>query len=438
MFGKRKTAQSFFSSQAEWGKSHFKNESGGDWSCLVFIDDKQTISCNRRFQSGTGSSNLVSHLIKDHDMELPSNLIAKAKKRKSQQDQRKTVAITMMFARGKKNQVTQQELVTVAYCMNYSVPFATVDDPYWRAAFGSVLGGLHRKTLRSNVMEYAKKLRASCEGYLKGSITSIVADGGKDVCQNKLVAQGLMIGKQVVLHDMLNTELETLDAAWYCEKLVALVCYLEGLQCFVPSITQDNEASPNAGVMLAIESDPSTKHLLPFCCGAHTIELILEDISVALPELAEVLSQGKNISLAVKNHKVLLKALYNLQKQAGVAIPLKMVLSNNTRKWSTGYLTISRVIKLGNEITFLANQHNLPDIQVPDLAKMKIVHEFLFEFYLIEQILQRDISNSIHLSYFWNKLTGFVGTVFALLKSKKDPKADERHLVLAKQFAIRY
>lgn len=83
-------------------------------------------------------------------------------------------------------------------------------------------------------------------------------------------------------------------------------------------------------------------------------------------------------------------------------VPLTLLLPNNTRKWSGTYLMISRLLRLQDVLDILReNFTELPSLIWNDL---KEVQSILFQFYLREQILQRDSSSAIHSSHFWEEL----------------------------------
>ncbi len=52
----------------------------------------------------------------------------------------------------------------------------------------------------------------------------------------------------------------------------------------------------------------------------------------------------------------------------------------------------------------LTSRVDLPPLLVVDWNGMEIAKNALFEFYLTEQILQRDSSNAVHLSRLWDLL----------------------------------
>ena len=56
---------------------------------------------------------------------------------------------------------------------------------------------------------------------------------------------------------------------------------------------------------------------------------------------------------------------------------------------------ISKVLRLQHVIVALAGRADLPPIPAVDWNGMEIAKNALFEFYLIEQILQRDCSSAV-------------------------------------------
>jgi len=88
---------------------------------------------------------------------------------------------------------SQEEKVLLAYAMN-PVAIQTADNEYWRAAFGSVLGSLHQKKLRSKLLEYGQYVHAEKKKLYHQSLLSLQFDGGKDVSQNKIIAVSTFSG----------------------------------------------------------------------------------------------------------------------------------------------------------------------------------------------------------------------------------------------------
>jgi hypothetical protein len=126
---------------------------------------------------------------------------------------------------------------------------------------------------------------------------------------------------------------------------------------------------------------------------------------VAFPVLSTAIAQARDIVIAIKNCKALLKALYDVQRAVDpTKHPLTLSLPGNTRKWSSGYLVISKVLRLQHVIVSVAGRADLPPIPTVDWNGMEIAKNALFEFYLTEQILQRDCSSAVHLSRLWDLL----------------------------------
>lgn len=55
-----------------------------------------------------------------------------------------------MFEAQEKGQLEQKVKVVLAFAFN-CIPFCAADNPYFRAAFGSKMDGLHRLTLRKEL-----------------------------------------------------------------------------------------------------------------------------------------------------------------------------------------------------------------------------------------------------------------------------------------------
>ncbi len=121
--------------------------------------------------------------------------------------------------------------------------------------------------------------------------------------------------------------------------------------------------------------------------------------------MSTAIAQARDIVIAIKNCKALLKALFDFQRALDPSkTPLTLSLPENTRKWSSGYLVICKVLRLQHVIVALAGRVDLPPLPAVDWNGMKIAKNALFKFYLTEQILQRDSSSAVHLSRLWDLL----------------------------------
>ena len=121
-------------------------------------------------------------------------------------------------------------------------------------------------------------------------------------------------------------------------------------------------------------------YLLHFRCGDHTIELMISNLANSFPLLQEAIHTSKSFVTAVRGTKSLWKALKDVQVAAGVKKPLSVFLSGNTRKWSSGYFMISRLLQLRSYIESHSD-YKSSHFQLIDAAK-----EYLFIPYLLEQI----------------------------------------------------
>lgn len=192
------------------------------------------------------------------------------KERGKQLASEKRQTLKTMFAQMSDADAVQKELIVVAYCMNPSVPFSTLENKYWRAAFQSSLRGIDGTTMNQEILKYAKSLDDSFFKLIKGSMVSLVFDGGKDISGHKLIASGIIWNKTAMLLEIMDTKLETLNEQFYqayCTRIVSSVA-AKG-KCLVLAWTIDNEPVENAGLDAAIRT--SLSHLLHFRCGPHTL-----------------------------------------------------------------------------------------------------------------------------------------------------------------------
>jgi hypothetical protein len=123
------------------------------------------------------------------------------------------------------------------------------------------------------------------------------------------------------------------------------------------------------------------------------------------------IAAAKLVSNKIREYKSLSKALKAMQVSGGVAQPLGVFLSGNTRKWSSGYLMISRIVRLRPFLMALQAtdewQRALGDFRI-DFDSMEASLEILFRFYVFEEVLQRDSSSAIHLAFCWRKVRDLV------------------------------
>jgi hypothetical protein len=106
--------------------------------------------------------------------------------------------------------------------------------------------------------------------------------------------------------------------------------------------------------------------------------------------LSTAIAQARDIAIAIKNCKALLKALFDVQRVLDPSrTQLTLSLPGNTQKWSSGYLVICKVSRLQHVIVAVAGRVDLPPLPAVDWNGVEIAKSALFEFfYLTEQILR--------------------------------------------------
>ena len=99
---------------------------------------------------------------------------------------------------------------------------------------------------------------------------------------------------------------------------------------------------------------------------------------------------------------------------------MKVILPCNTRKWSSGFLCIARILQLQHYLIAMAARDDLEseNFILPDFQLLEYARSALFEFYLVEQLLQRDSANVIHLSFFWYSISTKVKQTVINLRQK--------------------
>jgi hypothetical protein len=231
------------------------------------------------------------------------------------------------------------------------------------------------------------------------------------------------------VYNLVDTDNEVLDEAWHHQYITNTV---EGMMrdhaVFVPSVTVDNEASQNAGITVCLNT--TLMWLLHFRCGCHSIELLLCYIRENLPPtFAKIPAENANaVVSAVRNHKVLSKALKDLQTAANTT-PYILVKSCNTRKWSSDFLVASRLLKLQRYVSVMYTNEEYSAMlpPEPDWTALAGFVKMLFPFYTAEQILQRDSSHAIHYAYFWSRChQDFMSILGGLLTARPAPTHEDR------------
>ena len=246
----------------------------------------------------------------------------------------------------KKNRIDESSRLVLAFGMNPTLPLAVVDDHYFREAFGVTIS---RNTLKKKILEYSSSLQQKLEASLSNSVHCIITDGAKDISKNKLIAVGLCDGHNVKLLDMVDTALCTLDEVYYTNFFKNLLKRLEDLNCFVPAIVVDNEAAQSSGIKKIVKKFP----ILHIKCGAHTLELLIDALSSHYKGLDAAIEMGRAMVVKINNAKCLLKQFIDIQRRIDPEKqPLSLVLPCNTRKWSSGYLLVSRLLRLQPKLNF--------------------------------------------------------------------------------------
>ena len=337
--------------------------------------------------------------------------------------------------RSRDSKKVRSDVIVLAHCMNPLIPFECTDDPYFRLAYAdaawkdSSIGS--SQSLKNAVLDFYERLQTEQKKTLKG-ICGFQMDAGKDVKSRKLHASAYMhpSSRRALVWQLTDTNNVELDEAWHHVYITECITqFMSNGKTFVPSLTVDNEASQNAGIMTALET--TLPWLLHFRCGNHSIELLLKYLRDKLPAAhCKVPAESANeIVSAIRNHKQTLKSLCDLQIAAGQKV-LTLVKSCNTRKWSADYLVAQRLLRLKPFVQALYSnvQHAaLLPTQV-DWQQLERYVATTFPFYYAEQVLQRDCSNAIHYAHFWVYCRDqAMGICSSLLQQQSDLTQTERN-----------
>jgi hypothetical protein len=286
------------------------------------------------------------------------------------------------------------------------------------------------RNVRKAIIEKDEKYFAQFKERLKGKKVGIQIDGAKAVNGIKQIGVCVVVDGECFCFKIVFVGLhEILSAEWYKDLLLDLVNELELLGAIAVSVTMDNEASPNAGMRLLLEIKP---HLIHNRCGPHTAELLIEDLQSvgtvrhptlpAIPLLHDVIKNVHDVVTCILNSKYLKAALFEAQKGRLVQRPLTLVKPANTRKWSTGFLMLSRFCSLYNDIAAIENYlaagtHPANCEQeakalwlstqkplVPNRIHVEAVMELLYWIYVGEQAMQKDGASIIHVTHIFEDI----------------------------------
>jgi hypothetical protein len=192
-------AKKFTSSKRKWGESFFELLPSGKRRCR--LHNELGLACGQVYGEKTNSSNCADHITLNHKIVTP---LRHNKEEQMVLTKHESPLISTYFSPMISGaQISpQEEKVLLAYAMN-PVAIQTADDGYWRAAFGSVLGSLHTKKLRTKLLQYGQYVHAEKKKLYSQSLLSIQFDGGKDISQNKIIAvstfSGLYFLKKFIL-----------------------------------------------------------------------------------------------------------------------------------------------------------------------------------------------------------------------------------------------
>lgn len=244
-------------------------------------------------------------------------------------------------------------------------------------------------------------------------------DGGKDVNSDKSLGEAVVTGGRFYCWDVEQPPTGAVyDGTFYKGSLQKFVQDVEDCGSIMCGITMDNEASLNAGMTL-LRREQAFKRIIHNRCTNHTAELLLNDVQHHIPKLQLCMTACHDIVTAVKNNKAFKDALRTSQTRHGVVKPRRLIKSNNTRKWSSGFLMMSRVQELYTHLAALADYISedevpkrrewladfAPKFQVevsPPLLEACV--RLLYWVYVGEQVLQRDVSSVIHAAHVFEEL----------------------------------
>jgi hypothetical protein len=379
------------------------------------------VRCNYVVSKKTSPSSLLIHLQKKHGVQVPENILKRNQSETTIKAKRQKTLDSFL----NKIEITPDESIALMFIETPTLPLEIVARPHFRSATNS---NLSVKRLKKALKSLNEKIKVNAEEQLRGCFVGLQFDGGKDVSDNKLLAFSLTTGDSLLFLQMVDTKNVELNGNYYRDLLLKTVRYLLSKEIYPVSVTVDNEASENCGVKEYNEwvrnhPDENLPFLLHQRCGPHTIELILSDVGDSFPGVSEINEWALKVSQFFRNSKQNRKLLESAQKRLkeedkSVNV-LKMISFCNTRKWSSSYLLISRILRFERAFFSIGASNPAVYSAIPkyDMVKVRQLHSILFEFYYREQILQRDHSSIIHLAFCFRDIFVLLHTYVQQLQS---------------------
>ncbi len=328
-----------------------------------------------------------------------------------------------------KNSEASIDAVVELFVNHPGIPLALCRSKHFRSVLKCQVKVTNAK-IRQKIIEKDQKCFEKLKERLRGKKVGIMIDGGKGVDGRKIIGVCVVVDRICYCFNIIFVDDgEILTADWYKALLLATITELEALGAIVVSGTLDNEASPNAGMRLLLQLKPYLTHNR---CFPHTVELMIEDLqslgttrnprAPAIPLLHSVIENVHHVVTAIKNSKYLTAALNEAQRSRMSRKVLGLVKPANTRKWSTGFLMLSRFCHLYNDIyamdNFMAASANPQpcEIQakslwlntqrllVPSRIDCEAVRELLYWTYTGEQAMQKDGASVIHAAFIFEEM----------------------------------
>jgi hypothetical protein len=323
----------------------------------------------------------------------------------------------------------QFDLVVEMFIRHPGLPLTLANSNHFTSVLKSPLK-VNYRSVRQALLDKDEKYLVQLKERLKGKKVGIMIDGGKMVDGEKIIGVNIVADRICFCYDIVFVKHgDVLTADFYYQLLLKVTVELEALGSIVVSGTLDNEASPNAGMRLLVATKP---YIIHNRCYPHTAELMIEDLQSvgttrhptlpAIPILHSVNTNVHSIVTSILNSKYLRAALFEAQKSRLVARPLTLVKPANTRKWSTGFLMLSRFCLLYNDIAqiedYMAAGHSPEQCEiqaktlwvntqkplVPSRKNCEAVRELLYWIYVGEQAMQKDGASVIHASFIFEEI----------------------------------
>jgi hypothetical protein len=364
--------------------------------------------------------NIASHIWTNHtDQELFTSQEYRACKR--QRDMSQQLPVTHFFKTQESCKTGLQYAIRMIK-KHPAMPLKFFDSKEFLAPWVA-RAGVTRESVTTAILLHDREMLTDLKQHIHNRLVGGQIDGGKDVNSDKQIGEGLVVDARFYCWDLEQPETGTYyGEEFYRDKIKGFIVGVEECGALMAGITMDNEPALNAG-MRALLQDQRFKHVVHNRCTVHTGELLLCDVQHNIPKLQLCVAACHDIVTAVRNKKVFKDALKLSQEAAGFK-PKRLIKCVNTRKWSSGFLMLSRVQQVYPHLAALGQFVSADDQPArrewDSTFALRLINDVsptvlqacvnvLYWIYIGEQVLQRDSSSVIHASHVFEEICAILG-----------------------------